>query len=205
MYDVLRGSYALELKATFALLWLWSCTFLCSISLIFLVHSVFLAFYFYFSTPISKPPGPRLRGLYRTPSWPDKTWHLDGDFEVLSGEVGSALLTGEAAGRQTVSQASPSSPLSSRVQLSFNPSKNPNSSDLVYRTQQLRRWRGGATVNAVVDVPNTPLDAARKGATYFEKLQTEDGHWAGDYGGPLFLMPGEALLAFVRADSHDSN
>lgn len=26
------------------------------------------------------------------------------------------------------------------------------------------------------------------------RLQAEDGHWAGDYGGPLFLLPGRRLL-----------
>lgn len=25
---------------------------------------------------------------------------------------------------------------------------------------------------------------------FYSKLQSEDGHWTGDYGGPLFLMAG---------------
>lgn len=25
---------------------------------------------------------------------------------------------------------------------------------------------------------------------FYAALQAEDGHWAGDYGGPLFLLPG---------------
>lgn len=25
---------------------------------------------------------------------------------------------------------------------------------------------------------------------FYAGLQAEDGHWAGDYGGPLFLLPG---------------
>ena len=33
-------------------------------------------------------------------------------------------------------------------------------------------------------------DAAKNGIKFYSKLQAEDGHWAGDYGGPLFLMPG---------------
>src|SRR3546814_3886218 len=28
-------------------------------------------------------------------------------------------------------------------------------------------------------------------------LQGEDGHWAGDYGGPLFLMPGLIIVLYV--------
>lgn len=42
------------------------------------------------------------------------------------------------------------------------------------------------------DLPKaeTPQEAANNGMRFYTKLQAEDGHWAGDYGGPLFLMPG---------------
>ena len=36
----------------------------------------------------------------------------------------------------------------------------------------------------------TAQEAAYNGCQFYCKLQAEDGHWAGDYGGPLFLMPG---------------
>jgi hypothetical protein len=36
----------------------------------------------------------------------------------------------------------------------------------------------------------TPEEAARKGIQFYQMLQCEDGHWAVDYGGPMFLMPG---------------
>ncbi|XP_061548207.1 lanosterol synthase [Phycodurus eques] len=36
----------------------------------------------------------------------------------------------------------------------------------------------------------TAVDAALKGMNFYSHLQAEDGHWAGDYGGPLFLLPG---------------
>lgn len=39
---------------------------------------------------------------------------------------------------------------------------------------------------------HTAVDAALKGMHFYSHLQAEDGHWAGDYGGPLFLLPGEA-------------
>ena len=32
--------------------------------------------------------------------------------------------------------------------------------------------------------------AAKNAMTFYSKLQAEDGHWTGDYGGPLFLMAG---------------
>ena len=38
--------------------------------------------------------------------------------------------------------------------------------------------------------PTNAGDAVRKTFRYFEKTITEDGHWACDYGGPLFLLPG---------------
>ena len=37
-------------------------------------------------------------------------------------------------------------------------------------------------------------DAALNAARFYCKLQAEDGHWAGDYGGPLFLMCGSCNL-----------
>lgn len=38
---------------------------------------------------------------------------------------------------------------------------------------------------------HTAVDAAVKGMNFYSRLQAEDGHWAGDYGGPLFLLPGK--------------
>ena len=38
--------------------------------------------------------------------------------------------------------------------------------------------------------PKTLSEALLNGMRFYAKLQTEDGHWSGDYGGPLFLMAG---------------
>jgi cycloartenol synthase len=35
------------------------------------------------------------------------------------------------------------------------------------------------------------------GATFYSTLQRADGHWPGDYGGPLFLMPGLLIVLHV--------
>ncbi|XP_043988666.1 lanosterol synthase [Gambusia affinis] len=43
----------------------------------------------------------------------------------------------------------------------------------------------------------TALDAAVKGMNFYRRLQAEDGHWAGDYGGPLFLLPGLLITCHV--------
>nr|KAG5686211.1 hypothetical protein BaRGS_005556 [Batillaria attramentaria] len=32
---------------------------------------------------------------------------------------------------------------------------------------------------------------------FYSQLQAEDGHWAGDYGGPLFLLPGLVIVCYI--------
>ncbi|XP_037542212.1 lanosterol synthase-like isoform X1 [Nematolebias whitei] len=55
------------------------------------------------------------------------------------------------------------------------------------------------TSKFVPDSPaaKTALDAAMKGMKFYSRLQAEDGHWAGDYGGPLFLLPGLLITCHV--------
>uniref|UniRef100_A0A6Q2XMB6 Terpene cyclase/mutase family member n=1 Tax=Esox lucius TaxID=8010 RepID=A0A6Q2XMB6_ESOLU len=51
-------------------------------------------------------------------------------------------------------------------------------------------------------IPDSPLaqnalESALKGMEFYSHLQAEDGHWAGDYGGPLFLLPGLLITCHV--------
>lgn len=39
--------------------------------------------------------------------------------------------------------------------------------------------------------------ALRNGVSFYEGLQAEDGHWPGDYGGPMFLMPGMVIALYT--------
>jgi lanosterol synthase len=47
------------------------------------------------------------------------------------------------------------------------------------------------------DVHGDARAAAAKGLAFYETLQTKDGHWAGDYGGPHFLSPGLVVMWYV--------
>ncbi|WOO77353.1 Lanosterol synthase [Vanrija pseudolonga] len=51
----------------------------------------------------------------------------------------------------------------------------------------------------------TPLEAARNGLNFYRALQSEDGHWATEYGGPLFLTPGLLItLSILQVElSHE--
>ncbi|KAL8173257.1 UNVERIFIED_CONTAM: hypothetical protein K2H54_043268, partial [Gekko kuhli] len=54
-------------------------------------------------------------------------------------------------------------------------------------------WRQDGRASKVFPVlPQacTAQEAASNGMKFYSRLQAEDGHWAGDYGGPLFLLPG---------------
>lgn len=44
---------------------------------------------------------------------------------------------------------------------------------------------------------STAREAAENAMTFYSRLQAEDGHWAGDYSGPLFLLPGLVITCFV--------
>ena len=45
--------------------------------------------------------------------------------------------------------------------------------------------------NGAAPVTAATADAAMRNAvSFYEMLQDDDGHWPGDYGGPMFLMPG---------------
>ncbi|XP_013417878.1 lanosterol synthase-like [Lingula anatina] len=55
------------------------------------------------------------------------------------------------------------------------------------------------TSDVAPDLPraHTAKEAAYNGIKFYSKLQAEDGHWAGDYGGPLFLMPGLVIVCHI--------
>ncbi|XP_068090221.1 lanosterol synthase [Hyperolius riggenbachi] len=58
---------------------------------------------------------------------------------------------------------------------------------------------GLSTSELLPDLPKarTAQDGSDNGMSFYSALQAEDGHWAGDYGGPLFLMPGLLIACHV--------
>lgn len=153
----------------------------------------------------SHPGGPRPHRILREPAWSDKTWQLPPGWRCAVAEESHGLtaaalpgemLTGEPAGRQTwhTDAATPDEPSA----FSFNPSVNPNPEDLVWRAQRIEAWKAkGGKVPDASWQPEEPLEYLRKAMSWYQILQAEDGHWAGDYGGPHFLMPGLVIVWYI--------
>ncbi|GJJ68776.1 lanosterol synthase [Entomortierella parvispora] len=53
-----------------------------------------------------------------------------------------------------------------------------------------------------LDAPQLPkaktaLESARNGFEFFKRLQNEEGFWSGEYGGPMFLLPGLVITYYI--------
>jgi hypothetical protein len=104
-------------------------------------------------------------------------------------------LTGEPAGRQTWVKTGGSE---AEEVPAFDASKNPNSSDLLFRSQRIQAWTtAGKKVPDETARPKTAAEAAKKAVAFYQMLLCDDGHFAGDYGGPMFLMPGLIIACHV--------
>ena len=86
----------------------------------------------------------------------------------------------------------------------FDKSKNPNSADRVYRDRIIEESFNPTTVPADIpevqgdsDLDNSVFKSIYKGVHFYQHLQMEDGHWPGDYGGPLFLLPGLIIASYI--------
>lgn len=82
----------------------------------------------------------------------------------------------------------------------FDKQINPNSADKVFRDQaineRLKPFTGQIPQSGNADDQKV-VDALVKGIHYFSNLQTEEGHWPGDYGGPMFLLPGLIIASYI--------
>ncbi|KAJ7187974.1 terpene synthase [Mycena filopes] len=59
-----------------------------------------------------------------------------------------------------------------------------------------RYWLG-IPLASLRDLPLHALDAARNGFIFLRNLQAPDGHFAGEYGGPMFLLPGLVIGSYI--------
>ncbi|KDQ13559.1 hypothetical protein BOTBODRAFT_160506 [Botryobasidium botryosum FD-172 SS1] len=58
-------------------------------------------------------------------------------------------------------------------------------------------WLGLPTNLPDLPPAEDALSAARNGFRFYRNLQSDDGHWAGEFGGPMFLLPGLVLGSYV--------
>ena len=121
------------------------------------------------------------------------TWAFASDTEshaISNKEYPDTELTGSSAGRQIWYKKS-----GSDATPSFSADKNPNSADLLLRNQMRGKWAGAIPNDK--SVPSSAREASIKALSFYQMLQCEDGHWAGDYGGPMFLMPGLITTLYI--------
>ena len=134
--------------------------------------------------------------LYRLGAWADKEyriergWKFSSDMEsheiscrIHASSYGDKIvLTGESAGRQIWWFDASVNDKSAEENFSFNPSKNPNSSDQLLR-KILKDSHKVEPTTLNQDVHGVAGLAAHKALSFYATLQCDDGHWAGDYGG----------------------
>ena len=79
--------------------------------------------------------------------------------------------------------------------VTFSAAQNPNSGDKLLRNLMISNWKGHVPNEKTK--PKNAREAANKALSFYQMLQCEDGHWAGDYGGPMFLMPGLITTLYI--------
>jgi hypothetical protein len=179
-----------------------------------------------FGPAVSMPPPPRAHRIRREPRFlednftpVEKGWRFacaeksHARTEEETGPTDEQLMFGEPAGRQIwyfdeveskkggQKEKGEEKQQSVTMDHKFNARVNPNSADKPFREQKVNEWTADKkTEHAVPDhgsTPTTAYEAAFKGLEFYQMLQCEDGHWAGDYGGPHFLMPGLIITCYI--------
>lgn len=82
----------------------------------------------------------------------------------------------------------------------FDKKENPNTADKVFRSQAKKV--ASKPIKAYPPYLSTEISkaayaATHRGFSFYETLQTEAGNWPGDYGGPMFLMPGLIIVSYI--------
>ena len=161
---------------------------------------------FVLQRPTSYPGDPLKKPLTRRGNWSHrqhsigKGWRFacDKASHVVSQKAVGVALTGESAGRQIWYKASGEETEGDEddsPEEAFNPMVNPNSADKLFRGIMLENWRGPKPDPHTK--PQNAQEAAHKAMQFYQMIQCDDGHWAGDYGGPMFLMPGLVCVIYI--------
>jgi len=135
--------------------------------------------------------------LHVKPAW--KNWQLLTEkgrhiwaFKPGSNPIDTHLQNADAISDEEIAQFA--------EDFQFDKFNNPNSADKVYRHAAINakfQEFTGQIPQAENPEEQTVIEALIKGINYFSTLQSEDGHWPGDYGGPLFLLPGLLIASYL--------
>jgi hypothetical protein len=86
----------------------------------------------------------------------------------------------------------------------YDKKQNPNSGDKIFRALISKEKFHPIAENEIPvpddlknDLQREVFKANYKAIHYFQSLQTNDGNWVGDYGGPMFLTPGLVIANYV--------
>ncbi|KAF7315481.1 Terpene cyclase/mutase family member [Mycena indigotica] len=60
-----------------------------------------------------------------------------------------------------------------------------------------RYWLGIPLNLPSLTPPKNALDSARNGYHFLKHLQAPDGHFPGEYGGPMFILPGLVIASYI--------
>jgi squalene/oxidosqualene cyclase-like protein len=172
---------------------------------------------------VSDPGPPRAHKIQRQPKWNNVTTHIPNNkwrcvvaqesHQATKDRVGVALM-GEPAGRDSWTTATTTTDDESIVNNSnnndlieqlarggrpagFNAHLNPNSADVPFRAQMIRAYVTAGNAPPTLNKAASIKECLHKAVHFYSMLQTSDGHWSGDYGGPLFLMPGFIVAWYI--------
>jgi lanosterol synthase len=113
-------------------------------------------------------------------------------FKSASSDINEHLQQADNISEQEINQAI--------ADFEFDKSVNPNSGDKVFRHSAINsKYKAfNGQIPQVADPKKQRItEALVKGINYHAFLQSDDGHWPGDYGGPLFLLPGLLIAAYI--------
>mmetsp|Transcript_26797 Transcript_26797/g.43107 ORF Transcript_26797/g.43107 Transcript_26797/m.43107 type:complete len:843 (+) Transcript_26797:175-2703(+) len=83
----------------------------------------------------------------------------------------------------------------------FNRETNANAADRVYRHIMCEKNPASEADMSKVEENASEAEKAAttaiRGSSFYSRLQSEDGFWPGDYGGPMFLLPGMVIACYV--------